>query len=132
MTVAGIYETVLYTDDLPALARFYERVLGLRVVDGPDQTLAALRLPDRGMLLLFDRDQAARPGRRVPSHGTTGPGHVAFRAEPGSVDAWRTWLDRCGVAIECDNPFPDDGFTLYFRDPAGNSVELVDGDLWSP
>ena len=45
--------------------------------------------------------------------------------------AWiREIIDRKnGVEIEKDLR-RDQGRSLYFRDPAGNSVELVDGDIW--
>ena len=35
---------------------------------------------------------AAAPGRDVPSHGASGPGHGAFRIEPGTLPTWRDHL----------------------------------------
>jgi hypothetical protein len=48
---------------------------------------------------------------------------------PGDVESWRTRLFSHGVAIEQESVDPEAG-QLYFRDPAGNSVELVGGELW--
>jgi catechol 2,3-dioxygenase-like lactoylglutathione lyase family enzyme len=125
------YETVLYGDPA-ALAAFYADVLGLRLVDGPDELAAAFRLDDGGMLLLFDSARASAPGRRVPSHGTKGAGHVAFAVEPGALEQWKERLKRAGIAIEQEVDWDGRGRSLYVRDPAGNSVELVDGDIWPP
>ena len=129
-SLSGIYETVLYGNDVAALAAFYEDVLGLRTVDDPDELAAAIRLPDGTMLLLFDPELAGRPGRPVPSHGATGPGHVAFRVAAGELDRWRAALVDRGVPIEREIQWKRGGRSLYVRDPAGNSVELTEDELW--
>jgi catechol 2,3-dioxygenase-like lactoylglutathione lyase family enzyme len=129
----GIYETVLYGSDVRALARFYGEVVGLRLVEGPDELMAVLRLPRGGVLLLFDPEAAGRPGRPVPSHGAHGAGHVAFRVAAGSLDAWVEHLEAHGVDVERDLAWDGQGSrSLYVRDPAGNSLEFVDGahELW--
>ncbi|MBU6413970.1 MAG: hypothetical protein KGS45_10895 [Planctomycetes bacterium] len=41
----AVYETVLYGDNVPALADFYSRVMGLRLLPGADEHGAALRFP---------------------------------------------------------------------------------------
>ena len=38
-------------------------------------------------------------------------------------------MDR-GVAIEAEVEWPSGGRSLYFRDPAGNVVELAPPTLW--
>jgi catechol 2,3-dioxygenase-like lactoylglutathione lyase family enzyme len=130
--VRRVYETVLYAADVPAAARFYVDVLGLRLVDGPDELAAAFRLEDGGVLLVFEPSRASRPGRPVPSHGASGAGHVAFSVEAGGLDAWAEVLRERGVEIEREVDWEQGGRSLYVRDPAGNSVELVDGDIWPP
>ena len=122
-----IYETVLYADDTDAAAAFYRDVLGLREVAAPDDHSAAFRLGD-GVLLIFDPARSGAEGRFVPSHGTTGPGHVAF-----AVDALGDYVPRltaAGVEIEREITWPLGGQSMYFRDPAGNSVELIAGEAW--
>jgi catechol 2,3-dioxygenase-like lactoylglutathione lyase family enzyme len=86
--LVGVYETVLYASDVAAAARFYSEVLRLRVLEEPDELSAVFRLDDGGVLLVFDPGRASAPGRLVPSHGATGPGHVAFAAEAGSLEAF--------------------------------------------
>jgi catechol 2,3-dioxygenase-like lactoylglutathione lyase family enzyme len=129
--VRGVYETVIYASDPRTAARFYADVLGLRPVEEPDELSAALRLPDGKMLLVFDPERASRPGRPVPSHGARGAGHLAFIVDPEEMDALEAALREHGVDIETDLA-RERGRSLYFRDPAGNSVELVDGDIWPP
>ena len=129
--IEGVYETVLYAADPPAAARFYSEVLGLSPVLDPDEQSAAFRLPDGGMLLVFDPGRSALAGRPVPSHGAEGPGHAAFKLAPGTLEAARSILVEHGVGIEREVDWGR-GRSLYFRDPGGNSVELVDGDIWPP
>jgi catechol 2,3-dioxygenase-like lactoylglutathione lyase family enzyme len=123
-----LYETVLYATDVAETAAFYADVLGLRLVDGPDELAAAFRLDDGGVLLIFNPERSTLPGRPVPSHGTSGAGHVAFSV-PTLVD-WEQRFASAGIEIELDKQWPQGGRSLYVRDPAGNSVELVEGDLW--
>jgi catechol 2,3-dioxygenase-like lactoylglutathione lyase family enzyme len=128
--VTGVYETVLYADDVAAAAAFYADLLGLRLVDGPDELAAAFRLEDGGVLLIFDPSRSSVSGRPAPSHGATGVGHVAFSVEEGALDGWSERLRECGVEIELERAWQRGGRSIYVRDPAGNSVELVEGDLW--
>lgn len=123
MRPRGVYETVVYATDLEAATGFYRDVLGLRRVDD-----GAFRLDDGGMLLLFDPAVSSQPGRPVASHGATGAGHVAFSVE--SLDGWRERFAEHGVEVEQEKEWPRGGRSIYVCDPAGNSVELVEGDLW--
>jgi catechol 2,3-dioxygenase-like lactoylglutathione lyase family enzyme len=120
-----VYETVVYAADHEAALAFYRDVLGLREVDD-----GAFRLDDGGLLLLFDPARSSQPGRPVPSHGAAGAGHVAFAVGEGELDAWRERLRTLGVELEQEREWPRGGRSIYVRDPAGNSVELVEGDLW--
>jgi len=130
--LARVYETVLYGGDLEALAAFYGGVLGLRLVEPMDELGAAFRLEDGAMLLLFDPSRASLPERPIPSHGATGPGHVAFAVRAGSLEEWRTALEAAGVPIEREVDWKRGAHSVYVRDPAGNSVELAAGELWPP
>lgn len=131
-TITRIYETILYGDDPPGLARFYCDVLGLRLVEPPSELGAALRAPDGAMLLLFDPALSSREGRPVPSHGAIGPGHIAFTVPEGQLASWRDALEVDGIEIEREVDWGERARSLYVRDPAGNSVELAEGELWAP
>lgn len=124
--ISRVYETVLYAPDVGAAHDFYRDVLGLRAVD-VDELAAAFRLGDGGMLLVFAPQLSSQPGRRVPSHGASGAGHVAFSVD--ALDPWREPLRSAGVDVEREVEW-NGGRSLYIRDPAGNSVELVEGEIW--
>lgn len=128
MQVSRIFETVLYADDLAAAERFYTDVLGLERFSHSD-TMVSFRLA-AGVLLIFDPERAIQPNRGVPSHGARGPGHLAFAAAAADLDAWRAHLTAHGVAIEMEVNWESVGTSVYFRDPAGNSLELAAGTLW--
>lgn len=125
--IERVYETVLYADDVAATAAFYADVVGVEQIESPDEHSAAFRLPDGNVLLLFNPTRAGTPGRFVPSHGATGPGHVAFRVS--ETDAVATYLRNHDVEIEREIDWPG-GRSVYVRDPAGNSVEFVEGEIW--
>jgi catechol 2,3-dioxygenase-like lactoylglutathione lyase family enzyme len=127
-----VYETVLYADDVVATADFYADVLGLRQLREPDEMRAVFRLADGGDLLLFEPSRSEVPGRIVPSHGARGPGHVALSVEPEGLAAWTERLREHGVEVEHEHAWAPGGRSLYVRDPAGNSVELVEGEVWPP
>jgi catechol 2,3-dioxygenase-like lactoylglutathione lyase family enzyme len=128
MQTSRIFETVIYADDLPAARRFYSDVLGLKLYSAFDVALCFHC--EGGVLLIFDPAKAEVPGRDVPSHGGHGPGHIAFAAAAADLDGWRAQLAAHGVTIEQEMQWPQGGVSLYFRDPAGNSVELAPPTLW--
>lgn len=128
MKAHRIFETVIYAADLGAAERFYREVLGLELVSRFDVALA-FRCRG-GVLLVFDADKASLPNRGVPSHGAHGPGHLAFAAAAEELDAWRAHLRERGVPIEMEVNWEAGGTSIYFRDPAGNSIELAPPTLW--
>jgi catechol 2,3-dioxygenase-like lactoylglutathione lyase family enzyme len=129
--VRSVHETVLYAVDVLEAANFYASTLRMRLLPHADHNSAALRLRDGdAVLLIFNPEYAKRPGRNVPTHGTTGSGHIALRVDPGSLPAWKQHLDSIGVPIEMQRDWERGGTSIYVRDPADNSVELVEGDVW--
>jgi catechol 2,3-dioxygenase-like lactoylglutathione lyase family enzyme len=47
-----------------------------------------------------------------------------------ALEAWRAHLAAAGVAVEHDHDWPHGGHSVYFRDPAGNSIELITRGAW--
>jgi catechol-2,3-dioxygenase len=125
-----IHETCLYADDLGAMEQFYTGVLGLRKVSEMSPRGLTLRVNAQSVLLIFNPQQTKEPHPLVPSHGATGPGHCAFTIEPRDLDAWRKHLASSGKPIEKETTWETGAISLYFRDPAGNSIELIAGELW--
>ena len=128
MNVNHVLETCLYVDDLTAAQRFYQEVLGLEPLTAVAGRHVFFRC-GAGMLLLFNPDETARGGS-VPAHGAHGPGHVAFAMQRSQVDGWRAWLAEKSVTVETEVTWPGGGQSLYFRDPAGNSLELTTPATW--
>jgi len=134
MTPLAILETCLCADDLPAARQFYENLFDLEVIDYQPERNLFFRCGD-GMLLLFNPAhtsviQTEVDGQPIPLHGTTGAGHVAFRVPPEEIGQWREKLNAARVEIESEVRWPNGALSLYFRDPAGNSLELATPDLW--
>ncbi|MGF1552167.1 MAG: VOC family protein [Paracoccaceae bacterium] len=128
-----ILETALYADDLDATAAFYETVLGLeRFAEAPGRHVF-FRL-DGTVLLLFrpaaTREPPPAGALPVPPHGTEGPGHACFKATAAELVAWEHRLAEAGVAIEAVVEWPQGGRSIYFRDPAGNSLEFAEPRIW--
>ena len=129
MRANSVLETALYVNDLPAAERFYSQVLGLELYSREEGRHVFFRCGN-AMLLLFNPAKTHQPTGLVPTHGADGPGHVAFSLNPSDIEAWRAHLERHTVPIETEVQWPKGGFSIYFRDPAGNSVELATPQLW--
>jgi catechol 2,3-dioxygenase-like lactoylglutathione lyase family enzyme len=130
----GLLEAALYARDLIAAEEFYRDVLSLSIV---------ARQPGRhvffcsggAVLLVFHPERTSGEavyigGQAIPKHGTQGAGHVAFAVAATTLPAWRRHLRRAGVAIGTEIDWPRGGHSIYFRDPAGNSVELATPSIW--
>lgn len=130
---ARVLETVLYADDLAAAEEFYRRALGLKPFAARADRQLFYRLGDQ-VLLIFRAETTAIPPAAgalpVPPHGAAGPGHVCFAASAEEIDRWRAHLTTQGVAIEADFHWPGGGRSIYFRDPAGNSLEFAEPRIW--
>jgi catechol 2,3-dioxygenase-like lactoylglutathione lyase family enzyme len=129
MTIQAIIETAVYVDDLQTAEDFYSNLLGLPVIAKEPGRHIFFRVGDASVLLAF-LAEATLQGDHFPSHGSTGPGHFAFGIAAASLDTWRTRLHTLGVEIEKELEWPRGGKSLYFRDPAGNSVELITPGVW--
>jgi catechol 2,3-dioxygenase-like lactoylglutathione lyase family enzyme len=132
--LSGIFETALYVDNLENAERFYGGVLGLtKIFTVPGRQLV-FRLQE-GILLVFDahqtqREQVVINGGAIPLHGALGAGHMAFRVDKSELETWRSHFRATGVAIESEVAWPNGAHSIYFRDPAGNSLELATPDMW--
>ena len=57
-------------------------------------------------------------------------GHVCLQAAGGEYERWREHLEAAGVEIVHDSDWGGRGRSFYFKDPAGNLLEIADRDFW--
>lgn len=130
----AILESALYAEDLEAAESFYTTVMGLAVIARTEGRHVFFKLTS-GILLVFNphatRIPTGNPDIPVPTHGATGPGHLCFAATRSEIDTWRDHLTEHGIPIEAEFDWPNGARSLYFRDPAGNSLEIAEPRLWS-
>jgi catechol 2,3-dioxygenase-like lactoylglutathione lyase family enzyme len=129
MHIKQVLESCLYVDDLAAARVFYAQVLGLEVHSQAPGRHLFFRC-GHGMFLLFNPDATSESTGNIPTHGAYGPGHIAFAVQKADLPAWREHLLQHNVAIEAEITWPTGGYSIYFRDPAGNSVELATPQTW--
>ena len=129
MRAERVLETCLYVDDLEAAEEFYSTVLGLELYAKGAGRHVFFRCGD-GRFLLFDPRATSQTPGAFPPHGAHGPGHAAFALTPDEIPAWREHLQRHGVSIDSEVSWPNGGHSLYFRDPAGNILELATPSVW--
>ena len=122
--IHAVIETAIYVDDLAAAEDFYGGILGLPVIGKEPGRHVFFQVGNSSVLLVF-LPQTTLRGDVLPSHGARGPGHFALGIELPSLDAWRRHLNAHGVSIEREVEWPNGGKSIYFRDPAGNSAELL-------
>ena len=120
MTIAGICELVLETDDVDRLQAFYVEELGLKQLLCEDEDRVWLQVGERCRLGIWspgEKEYSDRGGRHV---------HFAFSVGAEGLDALSARLRERGV--EVDGPVEHDGGdrSAYFSDPAGNRVEIWD------
>jgi catechol-2,3-dioxygenase len=119
MSLGGICELVLETDDVQSLQSFYRQQLGLDLLleEGDRVWLAAGKRCRLGIWPPGEKEFSDRGGRHV---------HFAFSVDSDGLDSLSRGLREGGVEVQ--GPVEHDGGdrSAYFFDPAGNRVELWD------
>jgi catechol 2,3-dioxygenase-like lactoylglutathione lyase family enzyme len=135
--VSGVFETSLYVADLPRSYAFYRDLFGFELIGSgvnPDDRLAALRVGDRQVLLLFRQGAsagaAAAAEHRLLPHDARGQIHVAFAVSWADIDSWERRLTDHGLTIERTIDWRPGVRSLYVRDPDQHLVELATPGVW--
>lgn len=134
MKISGILETCLYAKDLEKAKSFYSALPGIEFLSEEPNRHIFFRC-SRSMLLIFNPDhtsakQTEVDGQQIPLHGTIGEGHVAFSIDETNLNKWRQFFEENEIPIESEVTWPNGFVSLYFRDPSGNSLELVNPSIW--
>jgi len=132
--VGRVVETSVYSKDLTKSLAFYEDLFGFpRLVMDP--RLCALDVNGQSVLLLFQIGASVNPvptpGGTIPGTDGKGPSHFAFAIDKAELEPWEQHLQQHGIAVESRVHWPLGGDSIYFRDPDGNSVELVTPGCWA-
>jgi catechol 2,3-dioxygenase-like lactoylglutathione lyase family enzyme len=130
----GTLESALYAEDLEAAAHFWTKVIGLPEIARQPGRHIFFRCGAQ-VLLVFRATATQAPPKPdarlpVPPHGAIGPGHFCIAAAENTLDNWRKHLELHQINIEADFIWPQGGRSLYFRDPAGNSIEIAEPAIW--
>lgn len=115
--------------DVARSSAFYRELLGLKTRwEGTnDAGRPAAHIGDeRFYLALF---QAKRPGRARIKYERVGLNHFGFVVE--DLEEIKRRLSRLGVAVTQEADY-EPGHRLYFRDPDGVEVEIIQYDDVSP
>ena len=127
--VRGLGEIALRVNDLDAMQKFYEEVIGLPLMKRFPNS-AFFKIADgygghSQILALFDRSNS--PGYRGTSAATSTIDHIAFEI---SLSDFENELKRLralalGLEVETAEHAWVHWRSLYVTDPEGNQVELV-------
>lgn len=128
MRITKIKETCLYVADLDRCELFYTQVLGLERIARTDGRHVFFRVGQE-VLLCFIAATTRQPSEKAP-HGAAGVQHVAFEVPAVEYDAWKARLQVAGVAVVEETHWRPGVRSVYFRDPDGHMLELVEPGLW--
>ena len=132
MKIRKVVETCIYSFDLPRMKQFYVDILGMPVVQEEEGKLIFLQA-GKSMLLIFNSDRTSIDNDRLPTHGAATPPssvHFAMEIESNDYSRWKDLLAKNKVSIENEVDWKGKARSLYFRDPAGNLVELITPGEW--
>jgi catechol-2,3-dioxygenase len=132
-TIKALGEVVLRVRDLDAIQEFYEKAVGLELLERYENTMAFFRIaPDyeghMQSLALFDQsDEADHRSRHYdgfdPDKSTLH--HIAFTISASDYEAEKQRLQNLGLDVETgEHPWVHYR-SLYITDPEGNVVEFV-------
>jgi catechol-2,3-dioxygenase len=125
--VRGLGEIALRVNDLDAMQRFYEEVVGLPLMTRfPNSAFFKIAEGYGGhtqVLALFDRSQS--PGYRGTDAATSTVDHIAFEIPLADFANEKERLEALGLQVETAEHAWVHWRSLYITDPEGNQVELV-------
>lgn len=124
--ILRVAEAVLYVADVPRAKKFYTEVLDLPISSDFGEAVF-FQTGQNSTLILFDIEALETRISPIPGHGAHGQGHVSLAIPPEQMNAWRQRLLAHHVVIEHEQDWSFGTHSIYFRDPDGNSIELMDG-----
>jgi catechol-2,3-dioxygenase len=125
--VRSLGEIAFRVNNLDAMQRFYEQVIGLPLMTRVPNC-AFFKIADgygghTQVLALFDRSES--PGYRGTDAATSTIDHIAFEVPLADFEGERKRLESLGLQVETAEHAWVHWRSLYVTDPEGNQVELV-------
>ena len=135
-----IVETCIYSPDLVKMKDFYINTLGLEFVSEEKDRHVFLKA-GQSMLLIFNPNKTHATGNtgngsntnQLPVHGAFAPPsviHFALEIEKQNYDSAKHMLSEKNIKIEKELTWEKGTNSIYFRDPAGNLVEIITQGSW--
>ncbi|MGA8913928.1 MAG: VOC family protein [Nitrososphaeraceae archaeon] len=130
--IRKIVETCIYSSDLKNMKDFYVSTLGLRLVEESERSV--FLKAGKSMLLIFNPELTKKEGDNMfPIHGAITPPamvHFALEIEKKDYEYYKRVLIQNNIGIEKEIKLNNESKSLYFRDPAGNLVEVITKGEW--
>jgi catechol-2,3-dioxygenase len=119
---------------------FYINILGLEFVSEEEDRHVFLKA-GQSMLLIFNPNKTLANNNisnrssstQLPIHGAFAPPsiiHFALEIEKQNYDSAKYILNEKNIKIEKEVIWEKGTNSIYFRDPAGNLVEIITQDSW--
>ena len=125
--IKGLGEIALRVNDLDAMLRFYQDVIGLELMERSENAVFFRIAEGYGghtqVLVLFDRSE--QPGYAGLNPTTTTVDHIAFEIDLADFESEKQRLEQLGVAVSTAEHAWVHWRSLYVTDPEGHTVELV-------
>ena len=115
---------------------FYTNILGLEFVSEEKDRFVFLKA-GQSMLLIFNPSKTLAGNdtstTQLPSHGAITPPsiiHFALEIDKQNYDNAKHMLNEKNIKIEKEVTWGKGTNSIYFRDPAGNLVEIITPGSW--
>lgn len=128
MRITQIKETCIYAHNLEEAKAFYHGLLGLPIINYELGKHIFFRAGSTVLLCFNPEDSKSKTS--PPPHYAEGPYHFAFEVSPEDYGQVKESLESKGVKIDQTMTWRNGQESFYFKDPAGNVLEIVPHGIW--
>jgi catechol 2,3-dioxygenase-like lactoylglutathione lyase family enzyme len=130
MKFSKIIETCIYSSNLKEMKEFYQDRIGLELVSEEENRHIFFKVGEN-MLLIFNPKVTMY--EKDTKHGAITPPsmiHFAFEIKKDDFQTIKMDILNKNIKIEKEVIWKNGGSSIYFRDPAGNLVEIITDNFW--
>ena len=125
--IKGLGEIALRVNDLDAMQKFYQEIVGLQVLSKSDDAVFFKIATGYGghtqVMVLFNRSKQSGYSGIDSTKSTID--HIAFEIDLADLETERQRIEGLGVLTSTAEHTWVHWRSLYFKDPEGNKIELV-------